>query len=106
MDLFERFSSFSVGVAQELAQSLERSKPEIPLPAYDKDDRPDESVLSLIPMSFILRHRILPLRNIASRLTVGFVDPFDASLLLRIKTFFLLCKKNLFQSMLLFLMTY
>lgn len=85
MDLFERFSSFSVGVAQELAHSLERSKPEIPLPAYDKDDRPDESVLSLIPMSFILRHRILPLRNIASRLTVGFVDPFDASLLLRIK---------------------
>ena len=36
-------------------------------------------------MSFILRHRVLPLRNIASRLTVGFVDPFDASLLLRIK---------------------
>ena len=85
MDLFERFSSFSVGVAQELAQSLQKSKPKIPLAPYDKEDRPDESVLSLIPMSFILRHRILPLRNIASRLTVGFVDPFDASLLLRIK---------------------
>lgn len=85
MDLFERFSSFSVGVAQELAHSLEHSKPKIPLTPYDKEDRPDESVLSLIPMSFILRHRVLPLRNIASRLTVGFVDPFEASLLLRIK---------------------
>jgi twitching motility protein PilT len=36
-------------------------------------------------MSFIMRHRILPLRNIASRMTVGFVDPFEASMLLRIK---------------------
>ncbi|MAA77741.1 MAG: hypothetical protein CL916_00660 [Deltaproteobacteria bacterium] len=85
MDLFDRFSSFSVGVARELAQSLERSKPKIPLAPYDKEELPDESVLSLIPMSFILRHRVLPLRNIASRLTVGFVDPFEAPLLLRIK---------------------
>ena len=85
MDLFERFSSFSIGVSQELARSLERSKPKIPLSPYEEEELPDERILSLMPMSFILRHRVLPLRNLASRLTVGFVDPFDASLLLRIK---------------------
>ena len=85
MDLFERFSSFSVAVAMELAHSLENSKPEIPLLPHEGEETPDESVLSLIPMSFILRHRILPLRNLASRLTIGFVDPFDSAILIRIK---------------------
>ena len=87
MDLFERFSSFSINVAKELANFLEKSTPNLSLPMFEESSKPTESVLQLLPMSYILRHRILPLKNIASRLTVGFVDRFEPSMLNRIKNF-------------------
>ncbi len=86
LDLFARFGSFSAGIAKQLAIALEGSAPNLHLPLFEKQTTPIEMTLNLLPMSFILRHRVLPLENLGSRLTIGFVDAFDVSILNRIKT--------------------
>ena len=90
LDLFERFACFSTAIAKQLASMLQDSRPNLNLPSYDTSKKPDYKTLRLLPRAFMLRHRVLPVENVAARLTIAFVDTFNPSLTLRIEDLFLI----------------
>lgn len=74
-DLFQRASAFSVAIAQAMAQKFLQAAPKVPLPFYDlAQSLPPSEVVSLLPMQFIERQRVLPVASQGSRVVLGFVD--------------------------------
>ena len=73
--MFNRVPGFGLAICQELANRVAATTSK--LPGLERGAEPVADVLSLLPLGFIQRHRVLPLMVDGNRLTVGFVDEPD-----------------------------
>jgi len=73
--MFLKIPGFGLGLSAGLAQRLQRISGLVPLPDHDLEHEPPSAeTLALLPMPFIQRHRVVPLRHEGSVVTLGFVD--------------------------------
>ena len=77
--LFERIPAFGRAVACGMAKRLNKVSSQLHLPDYDGGELDEQLAGHLLPVPFILRHRLLPLGMEGSKLKVGFVDDPDAT---------------------------
>jgi twitching motility protein PilT len=75
-NMFDGIPGFRLNVARTMASRLDDVS-ELVLPRYRREDGiPDADVLDLLPLSFIQKHRVLPISIAENLLTLGFVgDP-------------------------------
>ncbi len=75
LNMFGKIPNFGLAVAQDLAARLEEASGQIVLPQFKEGERKTvRRVTDLLPLPFLQRHRVLPVRQNGSQLTVGFVD--------------------------------
>ncbi len=73
--MFQKIPGFGMGLSAGLAFRLQQLSGKVPLPEHDLSAAPPAAeVLSLLPMHFIQRHRVVPLQQEGQLLTLGFVD--------------------------------
>ncbi len=73
--MLEKVPGFSLSALRGMAARLQHVSTLVPLPeAETADEGPSPEVLSLLPMTFIQRFRVLPLKVEGSTLTLGCVD--------------------------------
>jgi twitching motility protein PilT len=73
--MFLKIPGFGLGLSAGLAQRLQRLSGMVPLPEHDLADAPPSpETLALLPMPFIQRHRVVPLKREGQAVTLGFVD--------------------------------
>ena len=73
--LFERAPGFARAICGALATRMTRSIKNVVGAEHDlRKQRPDADTISLMPMEFIQRHRVVPVAHSGTNLTVGFVD--------------------------------
>ena len=72
--MFQKIPHFGLATSRALATRLHNVSKQIPLPEYEGSSSPNPDVLGLFPMEFIQRHRVLPLEQQGTVLTVGFVE--------------------------------
>ena len=77
--MFNRVPGFGVAICQALADRVEAASSK--LPGMKQPASPGAEVMSLLPVGFMQRHRVLPLMAVGNRLTVGFVDEPDSRVL-------------------------
>ena len=80
-NMFEKIPNFGTAVVRAMAQRLEEVAGQIALPRFKAEPGPgrDRRVTDLLPVSFLQRHRVLPVRKEKNQLTVGFVgEPTSA----------------------------
>ncbi len=71
--MFDNIPGFGLGVCRALAQRLQETSKKLPTAGQDIKP-PDAETLRLLPMEFLQRHRLLPLKVEGNTLTLGFVD--------------------------------
>jgi len=77
--LFQAAPNFGVAVSRSLASRLKDASMELVVASGDDHGRPDKKAMDLLPIEFIYRHRVLPLRIEGKRVTLGVVqDPTTA----------------------------
>jgi twitching motility protein PilT len=80
--MVETIPSFGLMLAKALGRRLAQSSRRIPVPDYSADDGPpSEEAFKLLPIDFLKRHRILPIRQDGNQLTLGFVDEPSSAVL-------------------------
>lgn len=80
--MFEKIPAFGQTVGRTLAARLNRLSKNVPLPQYDKkSDRSTSEVIEMLPMDFIVRHRVLPLEIEENILCLGFTDDPEPKIL-------------------------
>ena len=73
--MFQKIPGFGMGLSAGLALRLQQVSGRVPLPDYDLARTPPSAeTLALLPMPFIQRHRVVPLKQEGRLLTLGFVD--------------------------------
>ena len=70
--MYERIQGFGMGIARALATRMATASRQIPMP--ELADAPDPEVASMLPVEFLSRHRVLPMRQEGNRVLLGFVD--------------------------------
>lgn len=75
--LFDHMPGFGRSICRNLAARVKQLSERISLPPPIKDmDLPDQDLIQLLPMDFIVRHHVLPLRIEDNSLWMGFIhDP-------------------------------
>lgn len=74
-DMFKELPDFGLVTCRVLAGRLQQASRNIPLPVADSEAiKPDPEAQNLLPMEFIQRHRVLPLKAEANVLHLGFVE--------------------------------
>ncbi|MBI2571746.1 MAG: PilT/PilU family type 4a pilus ATPase [Candidatus Schekmanbacteria bacterium] len=78
----EQIPRFSLALAQGLAARLEQVSGLVPLPDYDLDPAALEpATVGLLPMAFLERHRVLPVKAEGNQLTLGCVETLSPAVL-------------------------
>jgi twitching motility protein PilT len=72
--MFQQVPGFAAAIARGMASHLKELSGRVPIPRYEPKGMPDPDVVSLLPMGFVQRHRVLPLESDGNVLTLGFVD--------------------------------
>ncbi len=73
--MFEKVPGFGLSATRGVADRLRRLSGMLPLPEPDPEDRkPSAETLGLLPVGFLQRHRVLPLKVEGNTLVLGFVD--------------------------------
>ena len=73
--LLDRVTDFGLAIARELASRLKDAGHQQPLPTYrESADALSADTMSLLPVEFVQRHRVVPISKDGRRLTLGFVD--------------------------------
>ncbi|MCP4221019.1 MAG: PilT/PilU family type 4a pilus ATPase [bacterium] len=72
--MFENIPAFGLSISKFLAKRVQMLSAKISLPRHDEETAPSPEIMNLMPMDFIIRHRVLPLKIVDSFLHVGFVD--------------------------------
>lgn len=73
--MIEASPEFGINLSRALASRLTQVSQLVQLPQEYRSGRPADEVLRLLPLRFMERHRVLPLRMRDGILTIGFVDP-------------------------------
>ncbi|MDP1826055.1 MAG: PilT/PilU family type 4a pilus ATPase [Archangium sp.] len=79
--MFQKIPSFGLATSRMLAARLQKASHQIPLPDFEGSTTPPPEVLSLLPIDFLQRHRVLPLAVEGNVLTLGFVDDPNSQVL-------------------------
>lgn len=88
LDLFQHAPSFSVALAQSVAQRYLAAAPQVTLAHYDvAQSPPAPEVFCLLPFQFIERQRVVPLASQGNRVILGFVDDLTAHAIQATRTF-------------------
>jgi pilus retraction protein PilT len=86
--MFKKIPEFGVTVSKHLAGRVEQLSSRIPLPPYGENEpHPDENTLKKLPMEFIVRQRVLPLKVDGDSLCIGFVNDPNSSILDSVRKF-------------------
>lgn len=86
--MFEQIPAFGPSISQNLARRVQQLSTNIPLPAYDKDsDLPSSDIIRMLPLDFIIRHRVLPLQATKNVLRIGFVNDPSSKVLGAVRSF-------------------
>ncbi len=73
--LFDRTSGFARAVCRSLGERLARSARNVVGNDYDlAGNPPDGETIAMLPMEFVQRHRVIPVKKEGSKLTVAFVE--------------------------------
>jgi twitching motility protein PilT len=73
--MFQKIPNFGLGLSSGLAYRLQQVSGRVPLPEYDVAAAPPSpEVVSLLPLEFVQRHRVIPLKQEGTVLTLGLVD--------------------------------
>jgi len=70
--MFEQVPGFGVGICRALADRLEKTSSKLPQAKHLTPPPPD--VFALLPLEFIQRYRVVPVKVQGNTLTLGFVD--------------------------------
>jgi CRP-like cAMP-binding protein len=74
--------AFGLMLAKSIASRFQKLAGMIPVPQYsEQEGTPAEETLKLLPIDFMKRHRVMPIKKEGSRLTLGFVDEPSSSVL-------------------------
>ena len=85
--MFQKIPSFGASLSAGLAHRLQQVSGRVQLPDYDRDKgRPSPETVALLPVEFIQRHRVLPLKQEGSSLTLGLVDDPNSQVLSSVRT--------------------
>ena len=84
--LFKAAPSFGVGVGRLLAQRLKDASMELAIASSEDAKRPSSQVMSLLPLDFVVRHRVLPLATAANTVTIGVLQDPNAQTINGIRT--------------------
>ena len=79
--LFLKVQGFGQAVCVALARRLDEVSRKIPVISHEDEGMPDPEVVSMLPLEFIQRHRVLPLKLKGKLLTVGLVDDMTPALM-------------------------
>ena len=85
--LFKQIPTFGWAVAAGMASRLVKVSGQIDLPDHEGSELDESEAGRLLPLPFIQRHRLLPLKMQGDTLTVGFVDDPDVGVLNTIQTY-------------------
>jgi twitching motility protein PilT len=86
-NLIENLPGFGASIARALAKRLKNANQRIPMPLYEGDaSRPDAAALSMLPFTFVRRHRVLPLKMEGNRLLLGCVADLTPALLQNVQS--------------------
>ena len=86
--MFENIPAFGPSISQNLARRVQQLSTNIPLPVYDKDsDLPSSETIQMLPLDFIIRHRVLPLQATQNVLRIGFVNDPSSKVLGAVRSF-------------------
>ncbi len=87
--MFKKIPGFGFAISKHLANRVEQLSSRIPLPSYGKNaPAPDEKIIKKMPMEFILRQRVLPLKIEDNFLSIGFVNDPNSLILDSVRRFF------------------
>ena len=85
--MFQKIPSFGESLSAGLAHRLHEVSGRVQLPAYDRSKgRPAPETVAMLPVEFIQRHRVLPLKLEGNNLTLGFVDDPSSQVLTSVRT--------------------
>jgi twitching motility protein PilT len=74
-EMTESVPAFGMMLAKSIGKRLQQVVQLIPVPEYTKEEgSPSEETLNLLPVEFMRRHRVIPLRKEGNLLTLGFVE--------------------------------
>ena len=86
--MFEHIPAFGPSISQNLARRVQQLSTNIPLPVYDKDSSlPSPEIIRMLPLDFIIRHRVLPLQATQNILRIGFVNDPNSRVLGAVRSF-------------------
>ncbi|MBU1536804.1 PilT/PilU family type 4a pilus ATPase, partial [Myxococcota bacterium] len=84
--LFGNLPGFGLAIGTYLARRLQETSWSLTHKDYRENAQiPDLDVFSLLPLEFVQRHRLMPLKVMGNTLTLGITEPMVAPLLLRIE---------------------
>ena len=73
--MFDNIPKFGLSVSKNLAMRLQRVSSFIPLSDHDiAENPPSEDALKLLPLQFVIRHRVMPIDVDGNVLKIGFVN--------------------------------
>ena len=85
--LYQIVPGFGMAISRSLAARLRETSKLLEHPRFGAEGAlPSAAVMGLVPLPFIERHRVLPMERIDNRLTVGFVDGPDSSVITALQT--------------------
>ncbi|MBF0101966.1 MAG: PilT/PilU family type 4a pilus ATPase [Desulfobacterales bacterium] len=80
--MFDNIPAFGLAISKHLANRVQQLSSKITLPNYtEKMPKPTSEVIRMLPMDFIVRHRVLPLSITHNVFTIGFVQDPTSSVL-------------------------
>ena len=83
--MFDKVKGFGQAVCSALARRLDEVSRKIPMASAEGEDLPDPDVVALLPLGFIQRHRVLPLKLKGKLLQVGLVDDLNPALMNKLR---------------------
>ena len=83
--LFQKVPGFGLAVCQSLASRLAETSHKVPVPQAVEEAPPVAGVVELLPLAFVQRQRVLPLRADGNLLRVGVVDDVSPAVMTQIR---------------------
>ncbi len=84
--MFQKIPQFGVAISEGLAYRLHQLSGKMDLPRAEHTEPPSADVVSLLPLEFIQRQRVLPLAQHGNVMIVGMVDAPSTQVLNAIRT--------------------
>jgi len=85
--MVEEIPGFGLLLARGMGRRLQQFVRMIPVPEHDQEKgSPSKDAFKLLPIEFMRRHRVLPIKKEGNHLTIGFVDEPSSSVLQSVRS--------------------